>query len=161
LSAEHHEALPSLPFNLHSEARHHRQGDLDIGFGDQLPHHLHTHGTPQQGKRHQQAGQELAGHIAAHLRHITGQHGRFDLQGRKTFGTQIFDVRTELSQGIHQITDGTFVHARHARQLITSTRQRQCGSQGTEGRTCIAKEKLCFLIRKVSATTCHAIGVIT
>jgi len=154
------ETAPAIALHHDSKARHHRQRDLDIRFGDQFAHHLDLHRTIQQRQSHQQAGEELAGYIATNLRGIARQFGRRYLQRRKTFIAQIFDVRTKLAQGIHQIADGALVHARYTGQFVTATGQGQRRRQRTERGTRVAEEKLRLFDGKIPATTGNAIGVI-
>ena len=61
------ETLPALALHLHAEARHDRQRDFDIGPGNQLADDVDRNRLAGERQRHQQAGQELAGDIAAHL----------------------------------------------------------------------------------------------
>jgi hypothetical protein len=74
------EALPAVALDRNAKARQQVERDLDVGLGDQLADHLDhdvagrcAHGQRQ---RHQQRGQELAGHVAAH------GDGRVQPQGR-------------------------------------------------------------------------------
>ncbi len=52
----HREAAPAIARNVNAKARHHRQRDLNVRFGDQLAHHFNFHGLSGQRQRHQQAG---------------------------------------------------------------------------------------------------------
>ncbi len=49
----HDEARPAVALDLDAKAPHQIQGDLNIGFGDQLALDLYRHRPPQQGRREQ------------------------------------------------------------------------------------------------------------
>jgi hypothetical protein len=56
--------------HLNAKPRQQLQGDGDVGLGDQLAHHFNVYDgglLGHQRQRHEQRGEELAGHIAAHL----------------------------------------------------------------------------------------------
>jgi len=52
-----------------------------------------------------------------------------------------------LAQRIHQVTNGAFVHARHATQFEVSAEYRQCCRQGSNGRARIAHEQAGLALR--------------
>jgi hypothetical protein len=75
----------------------------------------------QQWQCHQQSSQELAGHIAAHADAIhIAQCRRMNLQRRKTFIVNAFNIGAEFAQRINQVADRPLVHARHPRQMVLS-----------------------------------------
>jgi hypothetical protein len=80
----------------------------------------------RQGQRQQQSGQELAGHVAAHLNGLVQLQAlvALQVQRRKAVLTGVVDLATQLAQGVHQVADGPLVHARHAMQLGVCAHQR-------------------------------------
>lgn len=116
------EALPVLVRDLDAESGQQLQRDGDVGLGDQLAHHVDHDvlGARRQRQRHQQGGEELAGHVAAHADGRGQRQGRYTLavrnaQRRVAIIAQVVDLATELAQRIDQVADGALVHARHAR----------------------------------------------
>ena len=62
------ETLPTIAFDLDAVARQQVQGDFNVGLGDELSHHFnHDVFLCRQRQGHEKCGEELAGHIAAHL----------------------------------------------------------------------------------------------
>ena len=167
LTAEYDETLPILAFNLDAKARHHRQSDLDIWLGNQFSNHLDLDRLASQRQRHQQTRQKLARYISAYLHRIACQIRRRNPQRREAFIAQIADVRAQLAQRIHQITDGTLVHAPTGRttgspeHFITSARQCQCSYQRAKRRAGVTEKKLRLFDREVSTTSCNAISIVT
>jgi len=133
--------LPTNALYGDAEACQQVQRDLDIGPGDQFADHFNRDVTAgHQGQCQQQGGQELAGHIAAHLdghvqRELAGAHA----QRRKAWLAQIVDGTAQLAQGIDQVANRALMHARHARQLKITAQQGQRRGQRAHGRAGIAQ----------------------
>ena len=132
-------SLPPLALHLYTEARHRRQGDFNVGLGDQIAHHLYRGFYAGQRQRHQQAGQELARQIASYLQYATGtDRGRANLERRKFFIPKIADVGAKLAQGVDKIADGSLMHPRHAGQRVVPTCQCQRPGQRAKRRSGVA-----------------------
>ena len=134
--------------DLNAEPRQQLQGDGDVGLGNQLTHHFNVYGGlgGDQGQRHEQRCEELARHIPTHLDGLVQCQCRNsiavrDAQRRVAGIAQVIDVAAQLPQGIHQVANGAFVHARHAREFKLATQQRQRSGQWAHGRACIAHEQ--------------------
>ena len=145
------ETLPSLAAHGDAEARQQVQRDFDVGLGDQFADHfdddiacrLAVHGgtMPRQRQRHQQRGQELAGHVAAHAnRRVQPQRGLANAQRRITFHTGAGDRAAQLAQGVDQVADGALVHACDAGQFEIATQHRERRGQRAHGRAGVAHE---------------------
>ncbi|MNI44030.1 hypothetical protein D3C73_983810 [compost metagenome] len=70
------------------------------------------------------------------------------MQGRITRLTQVINTGAQCIQGVRQIADGPFVHARHARQAVVAPHERQRGSQRAYRRARVAHEKVSAFHRK-------------
>ena len=98
---------------------------LDIWLGNQLPDHVDRGSLASQRQSHQQAGEELAGDIAAYLDYAAGLDRRwFEVQGRITVVTEIGDVGAQLTQTIDQITDRPLMHSGDPLQDVVTASQR-------------------------------------
>ena len=159
-TGRHDKALPSLAHDLNAEARHDRQRNFDIRPGNQFTDHFDRRFDTGQRQRHQQSGQELARHVAAHM-HEAGRpdRRRTQFERRKTFATAVGDVGTQFAQRIDQIADRPLMHTWHASQRVTPTRQRQCGGQGTKRGAGVAEKQIRLLDRKNTANAMNHIAV--
>ncbi len=142
------EALPVVVAHGDAKALQQLQGDVDVGLGDQLAHHLDHHVLlyGHQRQCHQQRGQELAGDIAAHAdRRLQLQRRQagavVDAQRRIAVVAQVVDLAAELAQRIDQVANRALVHARHARELVFAAQQRQRRAQRAHGRAGVAQEQ--------------------
>ena len=155
-------SLPPLALHLYTEARHRRQGDFNVGLGDQIAHHLYRGFYPGQRQRHQQTGQELARQIASYLQYATGtDRGRANRERWKILAPQIADICAELAQGVDKIANGAFMHPRHAGQRVVPTCKRQRRGERAKCRSGVAEKQLGLPARKFAGHAVHAIGAIT
>ncbi len=148
------EAFPALAPHPDAETFHQVQRDQDVRSGDQRTVQLDDHiaaGTPGGDRRgHQQRRQELAGHGPAHPdRPARIQASSADAQRRIAVPIFIRDFAAQAAQGIDQVSDGPFVHARHAGQPILATHHRQDGRQRPEGRARVAQKQVGTFLRPV------------
>ncbi len=137
------EALPAIALDVDAKACQQVERDFDVGFGDQLAHHVNADALRLcgQGQCHEQSGEELAGDITAHADgHVQLQRGRANVQWRVAFCSEVIDLATEQAQGIDQITNGAFMHARNAAEGVIATQYRQGGCQRTHRSAGIAQE---------------------
>ena len=144
---------PVFARHCNAKALHQVQGDLDIGFGDQFAHHFDGHRfggfACQERKRHQERGQKLARHIAAHRdRALESDDGRADFQGRITGLAGVADIGTDRRQPVDQITDRALMHARHTAQTIVPAIDGQRRRQWPDRGAGIAHEEIGFTHRE-------------
>ncbi|MNP33665.1 hypothetical protein D3C76_1269190 [compost metagenome] len=86
------------------------QRDINIRFRNQLAFDGDNRILRSQRCRHQQRRQELAGNAAIDS-HFTAGKSTAKTQWRIVFLLQIINLRTALTQGIHQMTDRALFHA--------------------------------------------------
>ncbi len=156
------EHLVVVVFDDHPELLHDVQGDVDVGFGDQLPLDVDAGVASRHGRRHQKGGQELAGDGAIHVHVTTPEPLGIYYQGRIAVFFQVLDMGARLAQGIHQMADGTLFHARLAPQGVLPGTEAQGRTQGTHGGACIAEEQIDrFFHRKAATQTMYgALGLV-
>lgn len=142
LVAANHKALMAVVFHLHAKQFHAVQGDIDIGFGDQLAFDLDAQIALRQGSRHQQGGEKLTGDIAADADGAAGQTIGIDLQRRESLLPQVADAGAQRAQGVHQIADRALVHARLAGQVESALAQAEGGGERAHGGAGVAQEQI-------------------
>ena len=127
--------------HIDAESAHQVERDVDIGFGNQLAFHLYFKCFSGQRQGHQQRGQKLAGNVAFDGYAADAVVLPFaDVQRRVVFVAGVADVCADDAQGINQIADGAFVHARHAVQAVIAAQDCQRGGQRAEGGAGVAEE---------------------
>ncbi len=150
--------LPPGAPHLHAKAPQQVEGDLDIGFGNQLA--LHRNGdvviARLERQRQQQGGEKLAGDIAAHGHvAIQAEMAGPDVQRRIAFLPGVADFATELPQRIDQIADRALMHAGHAVQRIVTPQQRQRGGKRADRGARVAHEQIGLRCRKAPCPALH------
>ena len=147
------ETLPVLALHLNAKACQQFQRNVNVGPGDQLAHHLnHDVLRGHQGQRHQQGGQKLAGDIAAHPNgRVQTQVGLANVQRRVAVLTKVINLAAQLAQGIDQVANGAFMHARHAAQFKVATQHGQRRGERTNGRAGVAHEEIGLEGRELTA----------
>ena len=113
-------------------------------------------GLAGEGQRHQQGGEKLAGHVAAHA------HGALvvvvalaDVQRRIAGVAAVIDVRTQLAQSIHQVANRALVHPRHAVELVVAAQHGQGGGERAESSAGIAQKQIGFTLGKAPVAALH------
>ena len=124
---------------FHAESRHQCEGEGHVGTGDELPYDFDGDRPAEQGQRHEERREKLAGDVAPDADGLDGDgRGRMDRERRIALVFQIVDARPKLTQSLDQIADGPLVHARHPAQAVFPVHQGEHGGERPEGRTRIA-----------------------
>ena len=159
------ETRPAVALHHDAKTRQQIEGDLDVRLGNQLTHHVDHHRllARHQRQRQQQGGEELAGDVAAHPdRLVQFQVRRLAVaqpQRRVALLTEAFHWAAQLPQGVDQIADGAFVHARDAaepeRATLFGGEQGQCSRQRAHGGAGIAQKQIGLVGLELPAKALH------
>ena len=104
-----------------------------------------------QGRDQQKGGKELAGNIAPYGYAATAEARRVYPDRRVAILLEILDVGAQLSQGVHQVFDGTLVHPGRACKGKDPLPQAKGRAKGPYCRASISQKQLCFLRRERAA----------
>ena len=138
----HHEGAPAFALDVDAEAPHEAQGELDVRLRDELALDLDHRALSRPPEGHEERGQELARHVAAHAHAIPARGvSRADSERGVAGSAAILDRRSRAPQRRHQVADGTLVHARDAGELVVPVGEREHRGERPEGRARVTEEK--------------------
>ena len=150
-ACRHHEARCAFGADVHAELAQQVERDVDVGAGNQFPHHFDHHvlGLCHQRQRQQQRGQELAGDIAPDPDRCVQRQAVLSAitqpQRRVALLCQALDGAAQLAQGVDQVADRALVHARDAAEFKMGTlgagQQGQCSRERAHGGAGIAQKQ--------------------
>jgi hypothetical protein len=110
-----------------------------------------------QRRGHQQRGQELAGHIAAHRHPLRMDLAALYVQRRIADFAGIGDARADRVERIDQVADRPFMHARHAMQRVIAAGDSQRRGQRPDRGAGIAHEQVGLAHREGAAGAVHRV----